>query len=233
MWRHFLGGLSLLVAHGVTVPGPVALGQDSYRDRAANSIAFDTPPGETAGSGSAAVSIEGDREPRVVNRAASFPSLDRQDEPDVAEVDDGAGEFPKLAGPAVTMASSLIVVLGLFAGLVWLTRRFGTRRGGGGELPAELIEPLGSRPIDSRTRVTLLRCGGRLIVVAQTQSGLHPLTEITDPDEVRRTLAACRGESRAGFAETLASMEQDPSPPGFIGDPPAKPASRGRLFVTA
>jgi flagellar biogenesis protein FliO len=232
MWRHFIAGLSLLVAHELTLPGQIVVGQESYRDRAADSIAFKASPVETAGARSAAVSIEDDPEPRLVNRAASFPTLDRQNEPEVAEVDSGAGDFPELAGPAVTMASSLIVVLGLFAGLVWLTRRFGTRRGGG-ELPAEWIEPLGSTSIDSRTRVTLLRCGGRVIVVAQTQSGFHPLTEITDPDEVRRTLAACRGESRAGFAETLASMEREPSTPGFIGEPPAKPMSRGRLFATA
>lgn len=172
---------------------------------------------------------------------ASFPSLlpGAGDSPDAASQSTASG---KLIGPAVTVSSSLAIVLGLFAGLVWATRRFGSRRLGPGSIPSEVLQSLGSAPIDSRTRVTMLRCGSRILVAAQTATGMQPLTEITDPDEVRRLTAACLGDSKADFATAIRTIEQEKPSTGFLGDeidrPPHQadrpaPRPRGRLFTTA
>ncbi len=143
----------------------------------------------------------------------------------------------KIAVPALTVTSSLAVVLGLFAGLVWLTRKFGARSMNQSTVPKEVLSSLGSTPIDARTRITMLRCGNRILVVAQTATGLHPLSEITDPDEVRGLTAACIGDARHTFDSTLKSIEKETANRGFVETSVEKPStrarSRGRLFATA
>lgn len=143
----------------------------------------------------------------------------------------------KMAAPALTVTSSLAVVLGLFAGLVWLTRKFGSRSMNQGAVPKAVLSSLGSTPIDPRTRITMLRCGNRILVVAQTASGLHPLSEITDPDEVRELTATCLGDSKRSFDSTLQSIEKEKAERGFATpDTQARSAearSTGRLFATA
>ncbi len=143
----------------------------------------------------------------------------------------------KIAVPALTVTSSLAVVLGLFAGLVWLTRKFGSRSMNQGAVPKEVLSSLGSTPLDSRTRITMLRCGNRILVVAQTATGLHPLSEITDPDEVRELTAACLGDSKHTFNSTLQSIEAEKTNSGFVDanvvTPSTRARSRGRLFATA
>jgi flagellar biogenesis protein FliO len=141
----------------------------------------------------------------------------------------------QFAGPAITVAFSLVVVLGLFASLVCITRKFGSRGIHQGVLPKEVLQGLGSAAVDARTRITLIRCGTRILVIAQTATGVHPLAEITNPEEVRELSAACLGESKQAFASTLHSIEQETAQPGYLGgqtDAPA-PRARGRLFATA
>jgi len=107
-------------------------------------------------------------------------------------------------------------VLGLFAALVWLTRKYGARSLGTGMIPDDVMQSLGSAAIDPRTRVSMLRLGGRILVLAHTAQGIHPLSEITDPDEVRGLTAACAGHARKEFASTLASIEQESVSAGFV-----------------
>ena len=173
--------------------------------------------------------------PTLVSTPPSFPSLSpRADNLGSSHASEGESGKSKIAGPAVTVTSSLAVVLGLFAGLVWLTRKYGTRSMSQGAVPKEVLQSLGSTPIDARTRITMLRCGDRILVMAQTATGVHPLTEITDPDEVRRLAAACLGDSKTNFASTIQSVEREAADAGFLGtdDSPAPP-TRGRLFATA
>lgn len=171
---------------------------------------------------------------------SGFPTLTPQAQQDHLE-NDTAG---KVAGPAVTVTSSLAVVLGLFAGLVWLTRKYGARTMGHGAIPKEVLQSLGSMSIDARTRIAMLRCGQRILVVSQGPSGMQTLTEITDPEEVRELVANCLGESQQVFASTLESIEREPIAPGFVAPQPnqrtAQPQTRpetarerGRLFATA
>ena len=176
-------------------------------------------------------------DPTLVDRTR-FPDLQ------LAAVNDGE-PVPEpaqrsFASPTITVTSSLAIVLGLFAALVWITRKFGNRSMNRG-IPDGVLQSLGSMALDPRTRLTMLRCGNRILVVAQTNSGIHPLSEITDADEVRQMTAACLGESHRNFASALKSLEQEPAPAGFTGEkttsrnapPSAEPRSPSRLFVTA
>ena len=148
---------------------------------------------------------------------SSFPSLTPAQPGDHEPKSTASPDLSRLRGPALTMASSLAVVLGLFAGLVWLTRRFGSKAGGGGELPRDVVQSLGSTSVGPRTRVTLLKCGAKVIVVAQTATEIKPLSEITDPEQVRQLVALCQGDSRAAFSQTIKSIEREPLAAGFVG----------------
>ncbi|MFK8113037.1 MAG: FliO/MopB family protein [Rubripirellula sp.] len=168
-----------------------------------------------------------------------FPSLAPRTQTS-ANSSDAETASSKVAGPAVTVTSSLAVVLGLFAGLVWLTRKYGSRTLGVGAIPKDVLQSLGSTQIDSRTRISMLRCGSRILVVSQTTNGMQTLAEVTDPEEVRELTAACLGDSKKMFANTLESIERERPDDGFAGtaavDRPAHqqtPRERGRLFATA
>ena len=144
-----------------------------------------------------------------------------------------------IAGPAVTVTSSLAVVLGLFALMIWCTRKFGKKTLGQTSLPGEVLQSLGTATLDARTKINLLRCGARVIVVAQTSTGIYPISEFTSPEEVRQLIASCQSNSKHSFAQTLRAFEQEPAPKGFVG-PSASPTNaaekgreRGRLFTTA
>jgi flagellar protein FliO/FliZ len=132
--------------------------------------------------------------------------------------------------PLVTVSSSLAVVLGLFAALVWVSRKYGSKQSGGA-LPSELVEVLGAQSLDARTRIQLIRVGTRIIVAAQSASGgLQSLSEISDADEVHRILSACTSNSRATFAATLQELEGEPTRGGFAD---SHPPARRKLFANA
>lgn len=161
--------------------------------------------------------------------SGGFPAFHPQtqsDATDSPETDSG----PQLgATPLITVTSSLAVVLGLFAALVWATRKYGGKSLGG-SLPGDLVELLGTRALDARTKVQLIRVGGRVIIAAQTSAGLQSLGEITDASEVNEVLAACGGKSKTAFAATLKEIEQQPAGRGFA-DPEPRP--RRKLFASA
>src|SRR5262245_35754737 len=88
-----------------------------------------------------------------------------------------------------SVASSLAMVLGLFAALVWLAKRFAPA--GAAALPTEAVELLGRTPLDGRQTMQLIRVGNRLLLVALSTAGAATLTEITDPLEVERLAGLC------------------------------------------
>lgn len=200
------------------LPAVVAVAQDHppaslYARTSATTPAVDSP----------AIVSSGKREfPSFSGKALP---VDKAAEP----VEAGANQ---LAIPAVTVTSSLAVVLGLFAAMVWLTRKYGSRSIAPGAIPREVMESLGTTAIDTRTRITMLRCGGRIIVLAQTPTEVRAISEITDPEEVRHLTATCLGDSKREFAIALKSMEMEPAAPGFAADIET-PRQRGRLFATA
>jgi flagellar biogenesis protein FliO len=85
---------------------------------------------------------------------------------------------------------SLFLVLGIIAVAAYLFSKHGKRLPG--MLPADVVQVLGKRYIDSRNSLQLIRCGSKILVVANsTQHGLTTLTEITDPVEVELITGQC------------------------------------------
>ena len=125
-------------------------------------------------------------------RHGEFPPLIDENGSDVQE-SQAASAF-EISGPVVTTASALLVVLSLFAGLVWVSRRFGGQSRPPGGLPEDLFRNLGTSVIDGKTRVTFLQIADRILVVGQTTTGdPQTLAEITDPDECQRIVNRCDG----------------------------------------
>jgi len=107
---------------------------------------------------------------------------------------DADEESELAASPILTTVSATLVVLGLFAALVWIARRYGPATAAGGSLPEDVLQHLGSTAIDAKTRVAFLRCADRVLVVGQSATGdPRTLAEITDPDEVSRVIGRCQG----------------------------------------
>ncbi len=163
----------------------------------------------------------------ATERGLDFPSLAAPADAGVTE-DESTGGF---ASPVITVVSSLVVVLGLFATLIWLTRRFGGGAVRAGAMPSDVIQNLGSTALDAQTRVTMLRCGNRIVVAAQTSGGVHPLCEITDPREVHELIVACTGQPQPSFADTRQQVPPAVEEPTAAVLPEAR--RRGRLFASA
>lgn len=141
----------------------------------------------------------------------------------------------KMIAPLVTVGSSLAIVLALFCALVWAGRKFGGGAAASKPLPASALTPLGHVMLDPRTKLLLVKCGRRILVLSQTAGGITPITEVTHPDEVRELIANCSSEAREVFQRTLREIELEPAK-GFTDSPPkaaATPRASGRLFATA
>lgn len=140
----------------------------------------------------------------------------------------------KMIAPLVTVGSSLAIVLALFCALVWAGRKFGGGVAASKPLPASALTPLGHVMLDPRTKLLLVKCGRRILVLSQTAGGITPITEVTHPDEVRELIANCSSEAREVFQRTLREIELEPVS-GFTDEPPRQPAPArpsGRLFAT-
>lgn len=167
--------------------------------------------------------------------AGNFPSLSPQPASQQEKNRPRSEGSTPFSGSLITVGSSLAVVLGLFAALVWVTRRFAARSMPQGGIPTEVMQALGSSPIDARTRLTLVRCGNRILILAQTATGVQPISEINDPNEVRQLTALCLSDSKKEFASTLQAIEKEQAAASYVDGPSETPPRRspGRLFTTA
>jgi flagellar protein FliO/FliZ len=114
-----------------------------------------------------------------------------------------------------TVVSSLAIVLGLFLGLVWFTKRVAPS--GAQPIPKEAVELLGRAPLADRQTVQLVRVGNRLLLVALSAGTAHTLTEITDPGEVEHLAGLCRqgraDSASASFGRVLNQLATEPQSP--------------------
>jgi flagellar biogenesis protein FliO len=128
----------------------------------------------------------------------------------------------------ITMGWSLCVVLTLFFGLAWLTRR-GLPKGMG-KLPGEVIEVLGKAPLVKGQELQLIRVGSRLVLICVTPHGAETLTEIVERTEVDRISAICRSNSpasmTAAFNQVLTGVGREPAS-GFAGNSRTSSERRG------
>lgn len=135
-------------------------------------------------------------------------------------------------GAITTVVGSLAVVLGLFAVVVWISRRMGPQATA--PLPKEAVELLGRTTISGQHALQLVRVGGRLLLVALSPHGAATLTEIIDPHEVERLTALClrqrAGSSTASFQQAVSELERQPASRGFVDQrrPAAAAANRSR-----
>lgn len=146
-----------------------------------------------------------------------YPTLTRPDkkQPDAKSVSPSG----KGLHAALTVVSSLALVLGLFFVTAWCLRRTGA--GGLATLPSDVFETLGRAPLTNRQQVHLLRCGSKLLLVSVTPDGAETLAEIDEPDEVVRLTGLCKanhaGNAAVAFRQVLRQFAKEPAEPGFVG----------------
>ncbi len=112
----------------------------------------------------------------------------------------------------------LAIAVGLVLSFTWLLRSLAPKSAR--PLPRDVVEVLGRAPLGGKQTTQLVRVGSKLVLVAITPDGAETLTEITNPDEVARLIAACdakRGDgSAAEFGQMLQQMSDERSTPGFL-----------------
>jgi flagellar biogenesis protein FliO len=128
----------------------------------------------------------------------------------------------------ITVGGSLCVVLSLFFGVAWITRRGLPKQLG--KLPGEVIEVLGKAPLVKGQDLQLVRVGTKLLLICVTPTGCETLTEITDDAEVERLAAVCRRSNpssmTAAFNDVLTGIGREPAS-GFAGAVRTPPDRRG------
>ena len=170
-------------------------------------------------------------EPLKTQWQNGFPSLsNRPVDRDAGELEAESPDDSSMT-PLITVATSLGIVLSLFGGLVWITRKYGGK-GSGGSLPGDLIEPLGVTQLDPRTQLRIIRLNRRLVVLSQSSAGLQTICEITDPAEVEDWLGRIQGKSQADFYQTMRELEQESTPGGFADANATTPPRRRGLFAS-
>ncbi|HBJ34722.1 MAG TPA: hypothetical protein DDZ51_08155 [Planctomycetaceae bacterium] len=168
--------------------------------------------------------------PALDSNATQRADTANQKPGDLAE---GSSVRRSMATPLVTIASSLALVLGLFAALVWVSRKAQRGQGVARTVPDEVLRVLGRKHMGSLGTISIVRCGRTVMIVSQSASGIQSLATITDEAEVRHLEAACLGESSASFQATLGEIEREPAGRGFLGDGIAQPNARKKLFTQA
>jgi flagellar protein FliO/FliZ len=114
-----------------------------------------------------------------------------------AAVPHGQGTTPStVAGTAdlTRMLLGLIAVIGVILLLRWGASRMalvpGTNRSGA-------VKVLSRSVVSPRQQVLVLQVGRRLVIVGDSAGQMHPLCEITDPDEVAAMIGGSRREATA------------------------------------
>lgn len=84
-------------------------------------------------------------------------------------------------------------------------------------LPLEVMEVLGKRPLDARQAIHFVRCGSRILILGSSPAGLEMLSEVLDPVEVDLISGMCRERAQSGrsnssfmnlFQSTLKKSDQ-------------------------
>lgn len=121
-----------------------------------------------------------------------------------------------------SVVGSLVVVLGVFLAVVWLTKKFAPP--GAAPLPKEAVELLGRAPLGGQHQMQLVRIGAKLLLVAVSPTGAANLTEITDAAEVERLTDLCRRQkstsATAEFSRLLHQLGQEPTSANFVESSP-------------
>ena len=144
----------------------------------------------------------------------SYLNVPLQPRAESATADDsrsGISTVPGFNEALVKMGGSLAVVLSLFLGIVWFTRR--RRSLTGIRLGDETLEVMGQTTLTKNHSLHVVRLGERLLLVSAGESEVACLTEITDPVEVEQLLATTKSPntSSSTFKSLFAQYDQNPN----------------------
>ncbi|WP_198000451.1 FliO/MopB family protein [Gimesia alba] len=64
-------------------------------------------------------------------------------------------------------------------------------------LPREVMEVLGKKPLDARQTIHFVRCGSRILILGSSPAGLEMLSEVQDPVEVDLITGMCRERAQS------------------------------------
>jgi flagellar biosynthetic protein FliO len=139
-----------------------------------------------------------------------------------------------LSGGVTSIVGALAITLGLFCCFVALMRRTSWGRSQR-SLPKQAMEVVGQLAIGPRQQLLVVRCGSSALVLGVSPAGIQTVAQFDDAEAAGSFLAHCRGQSAAAsFRSTLADLEREPHPPGFVEDDPERNAQHGkRLFLRA
>ncbi len=112
-----------------------------------------------------------------------------------------------ITSATITVVSSLLIVLGLFAGLIWFSRKVNAKSHVSTSAVAALIEPLGSHIFDQKTQMHVIRFSNRILLVSQANGEMETLCEIDDPAEVQTILNTFDWDPNNEFAKAVKQFE--------------------------
>jgi len=102
----------------------------------------------------------------------------------------------------LSIGSSLMMVIGLFLGSVWLYRKsIGSSKASG--LPKNVVQILGRTPVATRQQLILLRFGPKLVLLSMVQGETRAISEISDPMEVDRLAGLCEGNQPGSVSSSF------------------------------
>ena len=131
------------------------------------------------------------------------PLTPRKAESSTEDKPEAGGRRPRTpaASSWTTAIGGLTIVLLLIGAAALLLRKHAPAVAG--VLPAEALQVLGRRHVDARNSIQLVRCGSRILVLANcAQQGLRTLAEISDPVEVDLLAGLCRrSDATAGKSD--------------------------------
>ncbi|QDV50210.1 FliO/MopB family protein [Gimesia fumaroli] len=102
-------------------------------------------------------------------------------------------------------------------------------------LPREVVEVLGKKPLDARQTIHFVRCGSRILILGSSPAGLEMLSEVLDPVEVDLITGMCRERNQSARSNSAflnlfqsaqnkqADTDQNPSHSLFSQAVKAKP----------
>lgn len=105
--------------------------------------------------------------------------LDFPDTSLTSETKESRGPFQS----AVTVGSSLLIVVGLFLGLVWVFRKVNPSTASG-SLPKDSLQILGRTSLAAKHQLVVVQFGPKLVLLSLQQNEVRTLAEIQDPTEV-------------------------------------------------
>jgi flagellar biogenesis protein FliO len=101
-------------------------------------------------------------------------------------------------------ASGLLLVIAIFVGFAFLTRR--AWQPSSGSLPKQVFEVLGRSSYAPRQQVVLMRFGNKVLLVNHELGNVQTLSEIDAEEEVERIVAACEQNSSSSLSANFSNV---------------------------